>query len=172
MPTNQQAANTASHINRTRVIGSQKKPPQYHSEIAQKTKPARMLDNPSQVGVSQNSASTAQQTATASRQSNGLNGLLDDFSSVVTKPIQDKVEKQLDAISAQVREKLREQNGKNATDLEVAEYMLGMPTANMAKPLSDIGVTLRNCLIGMTVAICTTIYISRNKANERTNNPN
>lgn len=99
-----------------------------------------------------------------------IGSAVSSLSSMAVKPVQDIIEREIDKYSAQARAKLAKERGisqSKVPDLDVAEYLLGMPTANLTRPVQDISKTLRNSLLVMTVAICTTIYLVHRKYGSR-----
>jgi len=108
-------------------------------------------------------ATMAENASSAPSQSSDSN-ILSALSSMAVKPVQDILEREIEKYSKQAREKIAKERSvptNKVPDLDVAEYLLGMPTANLAKPMADMAVTLRNSLLIMTVAICTTIFLTR-----------
>lgn len=102
--------------------------------------------------------------------SQDYSNILSSLSSMAVKPVQDIIEREIDKYSVQARAKIAKERGiekSKVPDLDVAEYLLGMPTANLSKPVADIATTLRNVLLFMTVAICTTIYVTNRKPSSR-----
>lgn len=92
---------------------------------------------------------------------------------VLVKPVSDKLNSQIDKLSVQARAKIALENKvpqASVSDLEIAEYIIGIPTALMTKEIGTemkyIGKSTRNGLvIGLSLVAIAILIVGLHKKN-------
>lgn len=78
-------------------------------------------------------------------------------------PIQNRINSQLDVLSLQIRSKIASQRGvppQSVSDLEIAEYMIGMPLASTNQEIDKAGKSARNAIIAGFAILATAVLIN------------
>lgn len=91
---------------------------------------------------------------------------ISSLSEYVTKPLTDKIYQEIDKVTDDIRAKLAKEqkiNPKSVKQLDVAEYLLAMPTSGLNKPINDMTASLRNSILIGFAGVCIVLYITRSK---------
>lgn len=98
--------------------------------------------------------------------SSALASGISSLSDYVTKPLTDKIYKEIDKVTDDIRYKLAKEKGiqpPQVKQLEVAEYLMAMPTAGLNKPIADMSASIRNSILIGFAGVCIVLYITRSK---------
>lgn len=81
----------------------------------------------------------------------------------VMSPIQNRINSQLDVLALQIRSKIATQRGvqpQQVSDLEIAEYMMGMPLASTNQEIEKAGNSARNAIFAGFALIAAAILFN------------